>query len=154
MNPAHLLVLAAVCVSLLGASSIPPEPLNLINFKRMIECTTRRSVWDFTNYGCYCGSGGRGTPVDELDRCCKVHDELDRCCQVHDKCYDTAKRVHKCFPSVRTYSYDCSEGKLTCKDNNTKCKDFVCNCDRTAALCFAKTPYNDKNYNIDLKHCQ
>uniref|UniRef100_U3FYP5 phospholipase A2 n=1 Tax=Micrurus fulvius TaxID=8637 RepID=U3FYP5_MICFL len=144
MNPAHLLVLAAVCVSLLGASSIPPEPLNLYQFKNMIKCTNTRHWLSFTNYGCYCGYGGSGTPVDELDRCC----------QVHDKCYDTAKRVHKCFPSVRTYSYDCSEGKLTCKDNNTKCKDFVCNCDRTAALCFAKAPYNDKNYNIDLKRCQ
>uniref|UniRef100_A0A0F7Z3L1 phospholipase A2 n=1 Tax=Micrurus fulvius TaxID=8637 RepID=A0A0F7Z3L1_MICFL len=141
---AHLLVLAAVCVSLLGASSIPPRPLNLIHFKNMIECTTKRSWWDFADYGCYCGSGGSGTPVDDLDKCC----------QVHDDCYGEAEKVHGCWPKWTLYSYDCSNGQLTCKDNNTKCKDFVCNCDRTAALCFAKAPYNNKNFKIDPSRCQ
>uniref|UniRef100_A0A0F7Z3K3 phospholipase A2 n=1 Tax=Micrurus fulvius TaxID=8637 RepID=A0A0F7Z3K3_MICFL len=144
MNPAHLLVLAAVCVSLLGASSIPSRPLNLYQFKNMIQCTTKRPVWHFAWYGCYCGSGGSGTPVDELDRCC----------QVHDNCYDEASKVHKCWPKLTFYSYDCSEGQLTCKDNDTKCKDFVCNCDRTAALCFAKAPYDDNNFYINSKRCQ
>uniref|UniRef100_U3F572 phospholipase A2 n=1 Tax=Micrurus fulvius TaxID=8637 RepID=U3F572_MICFL len=144
MNLAAPIQLVYRCPSTSGASSIPPEPLNLINFKRMIECTTRRSVWDFTNYGCYCGSGGRGTPVDDLDKCC----------QVHDDCYDTAEKVHGCWPKWTLYSYDCSKGQLTCKDNNTKCKDFVCNCDRTAALCFAKAPYNNKNFKIDPSRCQ
>nr|P81166.1 RecName: Full=Basic phospholipase A2 nigroxin A; Short=svPLA2; AltName: Full=Phosphatidylcholine 2-acylhydrolase [Micrurus nigrocinctus] len=118
---------------------------NLYQLKNMIKCTNTRHWVSFTNYGCYCGYGGSGTPVDELDKCC----------QVHDKCYDTAKHVCKCSPSMTMYSYDCSEGKLTCKDNNTKCKDFVCNCDRTAALCFAKAPYNNKNFKIDpTKGCQ
>uniref|UniRef100_A0A194AT46 phospholipase A2 n=1 Tax=Micrurus tener TaxID=1114301 RepID=A0A194AT46_9SAUR len=143
---AHLLVLAAVCVSLLGASSIPPEPLNLINFKLMIECTTRRSVWDFTNYGCYCGAGGSGTPVDELDRCCKVHDD----------CYAAAEKYHGCSPKATLYTSTCSPrtGNVTCKGNGTNCKAFVCNCDRTAALCFGKAPYNNNNHKIDPSRCQ
>nr|F5CPF0.1 RecName: Full=Phospholipase A2; AltName: Full=MALT0026C; Flags: Precursor [Micrurus altirostris]AED89577.1 putative phospholipase A2 precursor [Micrurus altirostris] len=140
MNPAHLLVLAAVCISLSGASSIAPQPLNLIQFGNMIQCNNTRPSLDFSGYGCYCGRGGSGTPVDELDRCC----------QVHDNCYGEAETVHECDPYWTFYSYECSEGKLTCKDNNTKCKEFVCNCDREAANCFAKAPYIDSNY----KNCK
>uniref|UniRef100_A0A194AR49 phospholipase A2 n=1 Tax=Micrurus tener TaxID=1114301 RepID=A0A194AR49_9SAUR len=141
---AHLLVLAAVCVSLLGASSIPPEPLNLYQFKKMIQCANTRTWWHFAWYGCYCGAGGSGTPVDELDRCC----------QVHDDCYGEAEKIDGCDPKATLYSYDCSEGQLTCKDNDTKCKDLVCNCDRTAALCFAKAPYDDNNFMMSSKRCQ
>lgn len=41
---------------------------NLIQFGTMIQCATPRSFWDYMDYGCYCGYGGRGTPVDALDR--------------------------------------------------------------------------------------
>lgn len=42
----------------------------------MIKCTIPDSspLLEFNGYGCYCGLGGSGTPVDELDRflqlCC------------------------------------------------------------------------------------
>nr|AAZ22653.1 PLA-3 precursor [Notechis scutatus] len=148
MYPAHLLVLLAVCVSLLGAASIPPLPLNLAQFDNMIECANygRRPSWHYMDYGCYCGKGGSGTPVDELDRCC----------QTHDDCYGEAEKLPACNylmsgPYYNTYSYECNEGELTCKDNNDECKAFICNCDRTAAICFARAPYNDANWNIDTK---
>nr|Q9I900.1 RecName: Full=Acidic phospholipase A2 D; Short=svPLA2; AltName: Full=APLA; AltName: Full=Phosphatidylcholine 2-acylhydrolase; Flags: Precursor [Naja sputatrix]AAF82186.1 acidic phospholipase A2 [Naja sputatrix] len=146
MNPAHLLILAAVCVSPLGASSNRPMPLNLYQFKNMIQCTVpNRSWWDFADYGCYCGRGGSGTPVDDLDRCC----------QVHDNCYGEAEKISRCWPYFKTYSYECSQGTLTCKGGNDACAAAVCDCDRLAAICFAGAPYNDNNYNIDLKaRCQ
>uniref|UniRef100_A0A2D4PRN1 phospholipase A2 n=1 Tax=Micrurus surinamensis TaxID=129470 RepID=A0A2D4PRN1_MICSU len=105
----------------------------------MIQCTIPGSnpLRDYADYGCYCGRGGSGTPVDDLDRCC----------QVHDNCYGEAETVHKCNPYWTFYSYECSEGTLTCRDNDTKCKEFVCNCDREAANCFAKAPYIKENYN-------
>nr|P59068.1 RecName: Full=Phospholipase A2 superbin b; Short=svPLA2; AltName: Full=Phosphatidylcholine 2-acylhydrolase [Austrelaps superbus] len=50
---------------------------NLYQFKNMIQCANRGSRhWlAYADYGCYCGWGGSGTPVDELDRCCKTHDD-------------------------------------------------------------------------------
>lgn len=37
---------------------------------------------------------------------------------------------------------------------NNECELFVCNCDRTAAMCFAKAPYNSANLHLDkTKYC-
>nr|AAZ22669.1 PLA-3 precursor [Pseudechis porphyriacus] len=141
MSPAHLLVLLAVCVSLLGASDIPPQPLNLYQFKNMIQCANKgsRATWHYLDYGCYCGPGGRGTPVDELDRCC----------QTHDNCYDQAGKKG-CFPKLTLYSWQCTGNVPTC-NSKSGCKDFVCACDAEAAKCFAKAPYKKENFKIDTK---
>uniref|UniRef100_R4G2M6 PLA2-Sut-19 n=1 Tax=Suta fasciata TaxID=529716 RepID=R4G2M6_9SAUR len=139
MYPAHLLVLLAVCVSLLGAAGIPPQPLNLYQFKGMIECGNRgnRDAWDYNNYGCYCGQGGSGTPVDDLDRCCKVHDD----------CYGEAENSLNCSPYWTLYTWDCTENVPTCK-SKSGCPRSVCECDAVAAKCFAKADYNDANKGI------
>nr|AAZ22649.1 scutoxin precursor [Notechis scutatus] len=146
MYPAHLLVLLAVCVSLLGAASIPPQPLNLVQFSYLIQCANhgRRPTWHYMDYGCYCGAGGSGTPVDELDRCCKIHDD----------CYDEAGKKG-CFPKMSAYDYYCGENGPYCRNIEKKCLRFVCDCDVEAAFCFAKAPYNNANWNIDTKkRCQ
>lgn len=31
---------------------------------------------------------------------------------------------------------------------------FICNCDRAAAECFAKAPYNPENKDVDSKQCK
>ena len=41
---------------------------NLIQFYKMIDCATSNDPLKYNHYGCYCGLGGEGTPVDGLDR--------------------------------------------------------------------------------------
>ena len=41
---------------------------DLVQFGKMIECATGRSRWDYNDYGCYCGWGGTGDPMDDTDR--------------------------------------------------------------------------------------
>ncbi|KAJ8040963.1 Basic phospholipase A2 S11-61 [Holothuria leucospilota] len=52
-------------------SAIPTERRNIYQFGKMIGCLNEEQVitsWDkYDGYGCYCGIGGRGKPVDETD---------------------------------------------------------------------------------------
>lgn len=36
---------------------------------------------------------------------------------------------------------------------NNACEAFICNCDRNAAICFSKVPYNKEHKNLDKKKC-
>nr|1MH2_A Chain A, Phospholipase A2 [Naja sagittifera] len=119
---------------------------NTYQFQNMIQCTVPKRSWrDFADYGCYCGRGGSGTPIDDLDSCC----------QVHDNCYNSAREQGGCRPKQKTYTYQCKAGGLSCSGANNSCAATTCDCDRLAAICFAGAPYNDNNYNIDLKaRCQ
>ena len=40
----------------------------VLQFGLMVSCATGRNMFDFNGYGCWCGLGGKGAPVDELDR--------------------------------------------------------------------------------------
>ncbi|XP_015750076.1 PREDICTED: basic phospholipase A2 taipoxin alpha chain-like [Acropora digitifera] len=51
-------------------------------FGFLITCKAKRNPFNYNGYGCYCGLGGYGHPVDGLDRCC----------QVHDNCYHLLER--------------------------------------------------------------
>ncbi|XP_062269131.1 phospholipase A2, minor isoenzyme-like [Platichthys flesus] len=123
-------------------------------FRNMIMCTLpgRWPIRDYTDYGCYCGKGGSGTPLDELDRCC----------QVHDNCYGVAEKHNECWsifhnPYIEWYTWSCDEASktVTCdKRSNNECERFICECDRKAAECFAKSPYNNEHYNWPQDRCQ
>ena len=53
-----------------GRSDILPE--NVVQFGNMISCTTGlnqfQALMDYDGYGCYCGLGGGGTPLDNTDK--------------------------------------------------------------------------------------
>ncbi|NXM73940.1 PA21B Phospholipase, partial [Serilophus lunatus] len=135
-----------------GAASADVSPRALWLFRKMIRCALPNShpLLDFNGYGCYCGLGGSGTPVDELDSCC----------QVHDNCYTQAEEIESCRffldnPYTKLYKFSCSSGQITCSNTNSECAKFICNCDRAAAMCFAKAPYNPEYKDLDSdKYCK
>ncbi|NXI46227.1 PA21B Phospholipase, partial [Galbula dea] len=140
--------LALLFLLSVGIASTDASPRALWNFRSMIKCTLPDShpLLNFGDYGCYCGLGGSGTPVDELDRCC----------QVHDNCYSQASKLESCkflwdSPYTEIYKFTCSDKEITCSSKNDECESFVCNCDRAAAMCFAKAPYNPQYHKLDTK---
>ena len=38
---------------------------DLASFGKLIARATRRNPFDYNGYGCYCGFGGKGRPVDK-----------------------------------------------------------------------------------------
>ncbi|KAL6472723.1 hypothetical protein MHYP_G00189110 [Metynnis hypsauchen] len=150
MKTLHTVLLLALGITVTQASL---DYRALWQFRAMILCTMPDSwpVLDYSDYGCYCGKGGSGTPVDELDGCC----------QVHDQCYDDAMQHDACWPILdnpytEIYAYQCDKAnkKITCKSNNNECEMFICECDRKAAECFAVAGYNEENKHLPSDRCK
>ncbi|XP_067019417.1 basic phospholipase A2 PA-12C-like [Acropora muricata] len=138
MPPSSLkiVVLLAILPNCCFASGFQPEnkstslkqaKRNLLQFGGMIHCATRRWALEYNGYGCWCGLGGSGTPVDDTDKCCRAH----------DNCYDDAIKK-ECNPYVTSYS---RKGCTGCA-STSKCGRIVCHCDAVAARCFAKAKFD------------
>ncbi|XP_060943049.1 phospholipase A2-like [Limanda limanda] len=154
MNALQTLFLLATGLSVACCGPRAPIQRRALNqFRTEIQCLMSDSspVLDYYDYGCYCGYGGSGTPVDELDRCC----------QVHDKCYGDAMQHNACWPIIDNpytefYAYRCAKQSkmITCGKNNDACEMFICECDGKAAECFARSPYNPENKRLPSERCQ
>ncbi|XP_036000474.1 phospholipase A2-like isoform X1 [Fundulus heteroclitus] len=141
---AFLLLLAACMVS--GGHL----PIAVWQFGEMITCAQPGvNPLAYNEYGCWCGLGGGGTPVDDVDRCCEVH----------DKCYQSSRKIPGCegifdLPHIIAYDFSCSNKQVHCSAaTNDKCQAAVCECDRVAAHCFARHTYNPDNKYLDPKFC-
>ncbi|XP_013393799.1 acidic phospholipase A2 PLA-1-like [Lingula anatina] len=109
------------------------EKRNAFQFRKMIKDRTGREPLLYNGYGCWCGLGGRGKPKDGVDRCCRSH----------DYCYDRL-RDNGCNPVISTYTYSLSGGIVCDSSENNSCQQGACECDRTAAYCFASNTFHKK----------
>ncbi|XP_052066914.1 acidic phospholipase A2-like [Mytilus californianus] len=96
---------------------------------------------ELADYGCYCGIGGGGTPLDGLDGCCKAHDD----------CWGNVESFW-CRPYLVGYQYKIINGKtVDCEDSDGTCKYNVCMCDKWFIDCVHINTYNPENY--DYQNC-
>ncbi|XP_069978809.1 basic phospholipase A2 PA-12A [Penaeus vannamei] len=108
-------------------------------FGDMIRRATQREALLYNAYGNHCGfQGGDQPAVDEVDRCCKMH----------DRCYEAADRTECSWSwlgaSFTRYSWRWDGQRLHCGEG-TACEMAACACDRSAAECFARHPWNPKH---------
>lgn len=119
---------------------------SLAEFQEMI---TLKTGWYrglvYATYGCHCGLGGSGYPVDGTDWCCFVH----------DCCYDRLEN-HDCGTKNLRYSFTKRGNEIFCSYNQDPCQVQLCWCDRAAAECFARNLDTFKlSYMLySNKHCR
>ncbi|KAM8759874.1 phospholipase A2-like [Acanthopagrus schlegelii] len=144
-GPLLLLLLTAACT--VGGQK---ESRAFWHFGKMIRCVQPGvNPLKYNNYGCYCGLGGQGTPVDEVDQCCKVHDACYRAQMRNPQCQGFFKK-----PYLIHYQQKCSQRRPTCSASNDRCQAAACECDRRAALCFARAKYIPGHKNLNKRFCR
>ncbi|XP_033623756.1 putative inactive group IIC secretory phospholipase A2 isoform X2 [Fukomys damarensis] len=88
-----------ICLSR-GRKVTAPTLSSFWQFQRMVKHITGRSAFlSYYGYGCYCGLGGKGVPVDDTDRCCRAH----------DCCYKKLKEFG-CQPLLNSYRFHILNG--------------------------------------------
>ncbi|KAL9984683.1 hypothetical protein ACROYT_G007007 [Oculina patagonica] len=123
---------------------------NPAQFGAMIWCKVKRNPIDYNGYGCWCGLGGKGNPVDEIDRCCYVHDLCynniikKKICPFREAVYTTTYLRKGCTGCVRRSSWWFL--------GNSRCQKELCECDGAAARCFKN--YDSKFRNRYKNHAQ
>uniref|UniRef100_A0A4W2H632 Phospholipase A2 n=1 Tax=Bos indicus x Bos taurus TaxID=30522 RepID=A0A4W2H632_BOBOX len=86
------------------ACSVPAVPGSLLDLKSMIEKVTGKPALKYYGfYGCYCGWGGHGTPMDGTDWCCWKHDH----------CY-AQMETQDCDVLTQAYRYRVAWGFIIC----------------------------------------
>ncbi|XP_061905377.1 phospholipase A2-like [Entelurus aequoreus] len=123
-----LLLLAAVSTA---GSSLERTKRGVLELGGIIKCTTQRSAFSYLWYGCYCGAGGSGNPVDETDKCCHKH----------DCCYSEAEK-EGCEPKTDRYKWTCEDNTAICDGLTDKCEKILCECDREFGDCLKNARYS------------
>ncbi|KHJ80862.1 phospholipase A2, partial [Oesophagostomum dentatum] len=84
----------------------------------------------YNHYGCWCGKGGGGTPVDGIDMCCKTHDFCYRTARISKIC----SRIQLYFDN---YDWNCMNNTAICA-GKTPCEQALCKCDVDVVRCWGK----------------
>ncbi|XP_044301242.1 phospholipase A2 homolog otoconin-22-like [Varanus komodoensis] len=139
MMKAAIFVLALACEWSAAHPGSPAGTGTSSQFNEIIQLSTVTfSLANFTNYGCHCGPGTQGIPVDAIDRCCHSH----------DCCYNKAE-MFGCTPRLHTYRFYAQRDKIKCVKSRDRCEKMVCECDQKAASCFRKNLFS---YNPQFKN--
>ncbi|XP_060056919.1 phospholipase A2, membrane associated-like [Erinaceus europaeus] len=116
-------------------------PWNL--WKMVLKETGREFTNTYAFYGCHCGWGGRGPPLDQTDRCCFHH----VCCYY---------RLHKkgCRIEQLEYVIDFKDRQLICAQQEY-CRAQMCECDRAVAQCLTRNmkSYKEKYHDYVKSKC-
>ncbi|KAJ8039048.1 Phospholipase A2, major isoenzyme [Holothuria leucospilota] len=125
---------------------------SVIQFGQMIECVTPLSaLTDYNGYGCWCGYGGTGTPLDGTDRCCKTHDECYNALKDSGTC-SSWNQIYSESYSFSCYNCDTPSFAISC-GSGTSCAVGLCQCDKTAAECFSGETFNSAYRNYNKNNC-
>lgn len=119
-------------------SICPLTNSNVIQFGLMISQTLKVSPFLLNGYGCFCGLGGSGKPIDSIDTCCQEHDE----------CYAKLETIN-CSSLLVNYKFTQGD-EIVCSDKDLRsCEYKTCQCDKKAVECFAKhfSTYKQENMN-------
>jgi len=117
-----------------------------VQFGVMILCKVGRNPFEYNGYGCYCGIGGKGQPVDKIDQCCYEH----------DKCYENLRKNDVCDSKSDLYlTTYLVKGCTDCVAGNSRCPKELCECDAAVAKCFKKndSEFNNRHKNYNTSFC-
>ncbi|CAL4161846.1 unnamed protein product, partial [Meganyctiphanes norvegica] len=103
-------------------------------FSQLLCVQSTCSPHRYVGYGCYCGVGGRGLPVDDIDSCCMEH----------DNCYGFVQlRCHLLDYITTEYTWTCFRGRVLCLtrgSNKSDCYEQLCRCDESFVKCLQRYP--------------
>ncbi|XP_013790426.1 acidic phospholipase A2 PLA-2-like [Limulus polyphemus] len=111
---------------------------HLLELGSMVEWTTGRNSYFYAFYGHWCGIGGKGNPVDAIDRCCMAHDKCYGVVSSNEEC----RNVNVYKANYRWFTLSITRD-IVCGSDNDRCAGAICECDRQVALCFGQNQYNE-----------
>ncbi|CAH1251392.1 PLA2G2A [Branchiostoma lanceolatum] len=114
----------------------------------MIVKMTGREPWAYWDYGCWCGPGGQGAPVDETDFCCRTHDH----------CYDALDLPPCNWGDAETYlvpyQFNIQNKNVTCLDESGSCRRSLCECDKGLSTCLSRSTYVPAHNHMNQDVCK